>query len=45
MFGLTRPSSGLQNSDVSQGSFSGFYLWDPMVCNITTNLSRIAGTV
>ena len=30
-FGLTRPSSGLQNSGVSQGTFGGFYLWDPTV--------------
>jgi len=26
---LTRPSSGLKNSGVSQGTFSGFHLWDP----------------
>jgi len=45
MFRFTWPSSGLQNSGVSQGTFSGFYLWDPMVYNITNNLSRIAGTV
>jgi len=38
-------SFDLQNSGVSQGTFSGFYLWDPMVYSSTVNLFWIAGTV
>jgi len=36
-FGLTRPSSGSQNSGVSRGTFSGFYLCDPMVYSIVNH--------
>jgi len=29
--------SGLQDSGVSQGTFGGFYVWDPMVYNIVNH--------
>ena len=45
MFRPIRPSSGLQNSGFSQGTFCGFYLWDPVVYNITTKHFPNYGTV